>query len=587
MIKVKTISGHYGSVYNLDHNNRTFIPNNCVQDRLERNYYPVVAGGEIPFALPDIRFTDEMWAEYHRLIAAFWRDREKIKAEEYELLMQRLRELQQHRPYWRLSHGGVLGITICLLFLPLMFAAEAAYEHRRDELIDAWESFNNEQFVRDMMFIAEKNSLRNALRSYDLQEGTKMLNMLDSTVKDMANLAGDLINASSKYVMPSTEKTKYATLEEIYAKLYEPSFRAFQDNQRPCRRYDGTYLAYIREQERKEVQKKTQNKNSRNRKMTEAFEIVFGIGDMDNTGYDAVWNDALESEALLKNFCDYLLQQKNICFVTTKELERPGWQPPFNNGLLVLNLAMHGDEATPGVHLTCIPYSRNCKRGPAVQPSVSRAFTGMGYPSTWKEVLDENGNLVPKKDRNGEIIRNKDGSIRYKKEPDGKGVLDWIEDQKQWLQKEMLKRYEWEREYKGSHPRGNLAIPDYKAARAEERRRVIEQQIDSMMTNVIQHIDEQINRLDEAVDHVWQDTHEWNNIIRYLKTCSEDEYEALYKRAREYLDCLPIKVKEQVLQSLDSLIENANKVTYAQATVKQLTDMEKLKFDAYEVIQDK
>ena len=192
MFKMKTISGHYGPVFHLDHNNRTFIPNNCVQERLLRNYYPVLAGGEVPFALPDLRFDDELWAEYHRLVAVYWHDREQVKVEEYERLMRRLREFQRYRPYWRLDHGGVLGIAICLIFLPLMIVTEIAHEQRRDEAIEAWESFNNDQFVRDMMFLADRNSLRDALQSYDLQKGTNMLRMMDATVKDMASLARDL-----------------------------------------------------------------------------------------------------------------------------------------------------------------------------------------------------------------------------------------------------------------------------------------------------------------------------------------------------------------------------------------------------------
>ena len=559
MYKMKTISGHYGSVYNLDHNNRSFIPNNCITERLARNYYPVISGGEVPFNLPDMRFEGEMWDEYHRLVEAYWQNRALAKAEEYERLKKRLRELQQYRPYWRLDDDGVFGLAICLLFLPLIVANEIALERQYDEAMEAWEYFNNEQFVRDMVFIADKNSLRDTLRSYDLQAGTDALRRLDTTVKDMANLAGDIVNASEKYVIQSTAKPKFATLEEIYDKLYDPAFQAFQAKQRPCRRFDGTYLVYIREQERKEIQKKSQNKYSRNRKMTEAFEIVFGIGDMDNTGYDAAWADAMKSEELLKDFCDHLLQQRNMCFVTTKELETPGWQPPFNNGLIILNLAMHGDEATPGIHMTCVPYSRNCKRGPAVQPSVSRAFAGMGYPSTWKDVLDENGEPIPKKNRNGEIIHNKDGSIRYKKEPDGQGVLDWIEDQKRWIQREMVRRYDWTREYKGAHSKGNLSIPDYKVARAEERRKEIERQIDNMMTSFTQHIDEQIERLDQSVDQVWQDTHEWNNIIRYLKTCSYEEYEMLYKRARVHLDYLPQQERANVKLALDEMILKVQK----------------------------
>ena len=70
-----------------------------------------------------------------------------------------------------------------------------------------------------------------------------------------------------------------------------------------------------------------------------------------------------------------------------------------------------------------------------------------------------------------------------------------------------------------------MSTPDYKVARAEKRRGKIERQVDIMMTNPIQHIDDKITRLDESVDRVWQDVHEWNNIIRYLKIYPDEEYE--------------------------------------------------------------
>ena len=173
------------------------------------------------------------------------------------------------------------------------------------------------------------------------------------------------------------ERSIATTLEEIYGKLYEPSFRAFQDKQRPCRRYNGTYLQKIREECHEAAKMKQQTRNAKIRKTAEAIEIVFGIGDMDNTGYANAPTDAYQSELLLKDYCDHLMQSEHVCFVTTKDLETPNWQPPFKNGLIVLNLTVHCDEATQGIHLTCIPYSRGCKRGPEVQAALGRAMTGM------------------------------------------------------------------------------------------------------------------------------------------------------------------------------------------------------------------
>ena len=250
MIAMKTISGHYGSVFSLDHNNRYFIPNNCNPERLDRNYYPVIAGGELPFELPDLRFTNEMWKKYSQLQDIYWRNRALAKEEEYEKLRRILRKLYQRDSARLIEDGGIVGLALGLLFLPLLIANDIAIEIEYDKAMEAWETFNNEQFVRDMMFIANKNSLRDALRSYDLQAGTNNLRVMDNVVKDMARLAGDLVNASDRYVIPPATKPRFATLEEIYDKLYEPAFRAFQEKQRPCRRYDGKYLQYIREQER-------------------------------------------------------------------------------------------------------------------------------------------------------------------------------------------------------------------------------------------------------------------------------------------------------------------------------------------------
>ena len=230
----------------------------------------------------------------------------------------------------------------------------------------------------------------------------------------------------------------------------------FQNKQRPCRRFNGTYLEQIRAGQHKTAKAKQQSKNTKSRKTAEAIEIVFTIGDKDNTGYAEAFVEAKCAEEILGDFCDHLLGQSNLCTVTTKELEDPNWGPPFKNGLIVVNLTVHADEATPGVHLTCIPYSCDCKRGPAVQASMGRALAGMGYPSTWKDSLDESGSRIPKRNKNGDIVYNLDGSIRYKQEPDKQGILDWIEEQKQWIQKEMKRRYDWDREYKGSHATGAL-----------------------------------------------------------------------------------------------------------------------------------
>lgn len=77
--------------------------------------------------------------------------------------------------------------------------------------------------------------------------------------------------------------------------------------------------------------------------------------------------------------------------------------------------------------------------------------------------------------KHAEAKNAKDGTTRYQQEPEKQEILDWIEDQKKWIQSEMEYRYGWEWEYKGSHPRGNLSAPDYQIARAKERRQEMDE----------------------------------------------------------------------------------------------------------------
>ena len=374
----------------------------------------------------------------------------------------------------------------------------------------------------------------------------------------MTSSANDYLATARELSLDPRPMPRYATLEEIYEKLYEPSFRAFQDKQRPCRRYNGTYLQKIREERHDVTKAKQQTRNAKIRKTAEAIEIVFGIGDMDNTGYINALEDAYKSEFLLKDYCDHLMQSENICFVTTKDLETPDWHPPFRNGLIVLNLTVHCDEATPGIHLTCIPYSRGCKRGPEVQAALGRAMAGMGYPSTWKDVLDENGERVPKRDKSGKVIRNADGTVRYKQEPDGQEIIDWIEDQKKWIQNEMERRYGWKREYKGSHPRGNLSTPDYQVARAKERQEEFERQMKATFSTYVMRMDRKLEQLTTATEDVWYNTNEWEKVIRYLKMCPPEEYLEYVNRAEEFISALPQREQARVKKKLQEIIQAAD-----------------------------
>lgn len=246
----------------------------------------------------------------------------------------------------------------------------------------------------------------------------------------------------------------------------------------------------------------------------------------------------------------------HICFVTTRELENPAWEPLFRHGLVAVNLVTHCDEATPGVHFTFIPFSK-CTRGPEAQAVLGRALTGMGYPSKWVEVLDEQGNKIPKLDRNGNVIREKDGSIRYKKEAQGQGLIDWIEDQKQWIQNEMLRRYGWERAYKGSHPRGNLSTPDYKAARAQERQKEAEIAMEYAFQCYSDRIYELSALLAYTIGDVGGKSTRREIIDHYLDICPDETFYAIVEEAVDYLNALPAVEHQRATQTLQDLIQNA------------------------------
>lgn len=563
-MKTKTISMHYDSVFSLEHNNRMFTPHNVDQSRTKWNYNCITAGEDACLDFEDPRYTREFWERYKELNALYWSNRAAADELEYARYRDHMRYLRKCHQMVNFYPENEVEAFFYILLLPLIIFGETVLTVKEIQEEAEHFKFKCEKKHQIQDFWEMKCSARAYLYDCDKTYSTTYLKAMDHLMKEAARSAENYVLASEKVLYEPRNRERFATIEEIYNKLFEPSFRAFQEKQRPCRRYEGTYLEYIREGQRQMTLKKKQNRNNKNRKTAEAIEFVIGVGDMDNTGYVNAFRDAKNSETLLKDYCDHLMQQKTVCFVTTRELDDPDWQPPFKHGLIVLNLTVHCDEATPGIHLTCIPYSRGCKRGPAVQAALGRAMTGMGYPSTWKDVLDEKGERIPKRTKEGNVILNQDGTVRYRQEPDRQGVIDWIEEQKTWIQREMKQRYGWEREYKGSHPRGNLSTPDYQVARAEERRQEMERQIDEMLRSFVNHIDSQIDRLDESVEKIWRDASDWEKVLKYLSACPEEEYMEYVRRAEKYLDYLPREEQEKIKPQLQMLISEAAKKTKVQ-----------------------
>lgn len=554
---MKTISGHYDSVFSIAHNNRDFIPTNVNPRRSFLNYECVAAGHPVPSDLETPIGLSDFWARYKELSNTYWEDRSILRKRVYEDYQKHLALIKKYRQASRLITDDGISTILSLLFLPLLIPCGIYISYQMHQARSAYENIQHTQWLRDNEFKSAKLSFREAIKEQDKASGVEYLRLIDSVVKEMAQQADNYLVLAKDLSTAEIPPARFATLEEIYDKLYESSFREFQDRQRPCRRYNGTYLESLREGQKKHSQKYQQSKNTKRRKTVEAIEIVFGIGDMDNTGYEKANPDAQKAAMLLKDFCDHLMENPQMCFVTTKELENPCWKPPFKNGLIVLNLTVHCDEATPGVHLTCIPYSSGCKRGPIVQAAMGRAFTGMGYPSTWTDVLDESGNLVPKRNREGDIIYNEDGSIRYQQQPDKQGIIDWIEDQKSWIQKEMLKRYGWTREYKGSHPRGNLSTPDYKVARAKERRETLNREAQSELINYITHVRNLSVELQNNTEAFFKSASIADKILCYITHCNQSDYDRIANDAISFWNEFALQEEQTMLKRLKNKIQKA------------------------------
>lgn len=552
-MKQKTISCHYGGTSSLAHNNRDFMPRNVDPLRSKNNNYRVAAGHEFVWDPGNPAYIREFWDCYRTISECYWTDRsiaQTLGWENYQKQMRALRRLCW--PGYYVPQSGV-ETMITLFLLPLLIPCGIYLSQQQRQVQAEWESFKDEQWLKDMEFRATKLSFRQAMRECDKLHGSKYLDRMDSLVTEMAQTA-----PTPEMELPDSKvKTyRYATVEEIYDKVFEPGFQVFQARQHPSRRYEGTYLQQVREKHAK-AERKYGRRN--NKAVSEVIELLVCIGDMNNTGYDAALADALKSQDLLDDFMNHLLDSPNICVVTSKELSDPNWQPLFRNGLIIVNMTGHYDEATPGVHIAVIPYSRGCTRGSEACASLGRAMKGMGYPSTWTDVRDADGNKIPKRDKEGNIIKEKDGSIRYQQKPDKQGIVDWIEEQKSWLEREMLERYDWHREYKGSHPRGHLETPQYKAECALEQLQNLRARMEELTQSYAGRIEELTATLNRGVDQLFETTETQGLIQQYLLLCPDEDFEEIEQKAVSYLDNLPAREQQRMLMDLQDVIENAQK----------------------------
>lgn len=259
-MRSKTISGHYDTIFSIDHNNRTFVPKNVDQSCIPNNYNLICAGQEVQLDLNNPTCLRDFWGRYRELGSLYWEERTIAKTLEWERYQEHLRALR--RISWfasSLPDNGVEAL-VTLFLLPLLIPCGIYLSHEQQKIRDEWESGRTEQLIRDMEFKASQRSLRDALRSCDREHGTRFLKIMDSVVTEMSQIAGNLPVVA--VLQEETNRYRFATVEQIYSKVFQPAFETFQARQRPYRRYSGTYLEQIREKKNAAAQKGSCRENS-------------------------------------------------------------------------------------------------------------------------------------------------------------------------------------------------------------------------------------------------------------------------------------------------------------------------------------
>lgn len=280
-------------------------------------------------------------------------------------------------------------------------------------------------------------------------------------------------------------KDSEITLQQVYEKLFAKSYKEWRDREVKKgrgKRFPPTYYEKIEQDKQKHL----------------CYEIIWQIGDMRDSGFIYTPDDANRAQDLLDEFAKYLLELPEVCVVTQKELDDPNWKPPFEAGLIVHHMVYHGDENSPHIHMTYIPYTTNSSKGAPIQNAFAQTFKDLGFPTTMRQAVTETGDLVWQKDE--------DGNLKPQMKRDRYGGADWVETQKAILQDMMLKEFGWERFYKGSNPRGNLLLSDYRREKAAEMAKEEERKLENIKDEVatgqatIQAQAEQMEAMLESLD---------------------------------------------------------------------------------------
>lgn len=86
----------------------------------------------------------------------------------------------------------------------------------------------------------------------------------------------------------------------------------------------------------------------------------------------------------------------------------------------------------------------------------------------------------------------------------------------------MKRRYDWDREDKGSHPRGHLSTLDYQVARAKERQEEYQHLLSESLRKYDERVYELSLKLDSTVEQQRENSSDQDIIGRYLEVCSDE-----------------------------------------------------------------
>lgn len=158
------------------------------------------------------------------------------------------------------------------------------------------------------------------------------------------------------------------------------------------------------------------------------------------------------------------------------------------------------------------------------------------------------------------------------------GGVDWVEEQKMVLQAMMEERYGWERLYKGSNPRGNLLLSDYRremAAKRAEEAELMQERAEfrrDFYANAADREKEKLNEIKSKVEVGKQELEQTNQELRESQELVGATKEELAEKKQEYVDAeQKVNSMTNTYKALSDGIDD-----YKRVMAVKMTDLEKV-----------